>query len=272
MSIPRLASELLSDSVLPYVIHVHGLGIPYPAQLWIGGVPQYKKGVASLHVGENGYLTAEYFAYDADDLYDRWGIRLFGDDNRDDRKLVFSDTQVEVPTATVETSRKKARTLYNALRLPQVVVYECRILGWLGVPNCAMDSATMLISGFPDIHMPSLTQTIPERPSHGSLTLRGTEVSNSVLTLEAGGWLIRLEQSTSSDNDRVDVTTVAHVSRQDGSSFILDDPENSILQALQMFLSFQCGAWVNNSLVIPIQCDVTMFCRANLYGFPRKRE
>ena len=26
------------------------------------------------------------------------------------------------------------------------------------------------------------------------------------------------------------------------------------------------------TLLIPIQCDVTMFCRANLYGFPLSRE
>ena len=25
-------------------------------------------------------------------------------------------------------------------------------------------------------------------------------------------------------------------------------------------------------MLIPIQCDVTMFCRANLYGFPLSRE
>ena len=48
MSIHQLVLQVLNDDVLPFVIHVHGLDIPYQAELWIGGKPKHKHGVASL--------------------------------------------------------------------------------------------------------------------------------------------------------------------------------------------------------------------------------
>ena len=50
MTIHPLASQMLKGDILPYVIHVHGLNIPYQAELWIGGEPKYRDGVASLHI------------------------------------------------------------------------------------------------------------------------------------------------------------------------------------------------------------------------------
>ena len=64
MPVHQLVSQLLSDSVLPYVIHLHGLDIPYQAELWIGDEPKHRDGVASLHISEQGHLTVEYVAYD----------------------------------------------------------------------------------------------------------------------------------------------------------------------------------------------------------------
>ena len=37
-------------------------------------------------------------------------------------------------------------------------------------------------------------------------------------------------------------------------------------------MTFDANKHKYEIMLIPIQCDVTMFCRANLYGFPLSRE
>ena len=246
MSIHRLVTQLLSDSVLPYVIHVHGLDIPYQAELWIGGKPKHKHGVASLHIRENGYLTAEYVAYDADGMSDHMGISVLG---KNDYKVVILDTQVEIPVYPISTSGTKARTLYTTTAVPNVVVYEGRVTGWLGSSEDEVESVTMLMTDFPNIRMPSRTNIVPDKPIDGILSLRGTETSNAVLTLDAGDWSVEFHQPGSDGDELADLLSVARVSKKDGTPFVLDDTENNILTALRMFLSFQSGSWINTALI-----------------------
>ena len=200
MSIHRLVTQLLNDTVLPYVIHVHGLEIPYRAELWIGDVRKHKHGVVSFHISENGYLTAEYVAYDASILTDHLGLSVL---DEDDYKVLILETQVDIPVFPISTSRTKARTLYGMTNVPQVVVYEGRISGWLGHTEEAMDSVTMLLTGFPNINLPSLTKLVPDRPIGGNLELRGKEVSNSVLSLEVDEWIVRFFQPTTNGDDEL---------------------------------------------------------------------
>ena len=246
MTIHRLVSQMLNDDVLPYVIHVHGLDIPYQAELRVGGVPKHKSGVVSLRISERGYLTAEYVAHDVGGMSDHMGLSFLGENNC---TVVILDTQVEIPVYPISASRTKARTLYSMTNVPRVVVYEGRVSGWLGDPESAMDSATMFMTDFTDIGMRPLTKHLPERPFHGNLSLRGREITDPLLTLEAGEWIVQFHQLASEDNDSSDPLSVADISRQDSSTFILNDPENSILTALRMFLSFQSGTWINTALI-----------------------
>ena len=163
--------------------------------------------------------------------------------------MVILDTQVEIPVYPASIGRTKARTLYSTTETPNVVVYEGRVTGWLGHPNTVVQSATMLMNDFLNLQLPSLESSVPDRPIDEDLSLRGKEVSNAVLTLNATEWTIKFHQAVPDGNGRSDVLSVANVSRGDGKSFVLDDAENSILTALRMFLSYQCGAWINTALI-----------------------
>ena len=249
MPVHPFVSELLNDSVLPYVIHVHGLDIPYPAELWIGDVPAIKRGVVSLHVCEDGYLSAEYFAFDPGYRYDLLGM---APDREEDCRIVILDSRVELPILTIH-SNKKTRTVYDTAEIPGIVGYECRISDWLGDPESEIDSATILMTDFPIVRMPTLTKNLPDRPLHKNISLRQREVSNAVLSLEAEEWIVQLEQPTSPGEFNPDSVTVANISRKDGASFVLDETDSGVLMALRTFLSFQCGAWVNTALIV---CNV----------------
>ena len=246
MPIHQLVSQLLEDSVLPYVLHVHGLDIPYRAELWIGDEAKHRDGVVSLRISENGYLTAEYVAYDADIISDHLGISVVGSDNC---RVLILDTQVEIPVHPISTSRTKARMLYSTSEVPNVVVYEGRVTGWLGQSNTEVQSVTMLMTDFPNVSMPSLTNTLPDRPIDRFLSMRGTETASAVLTLSAGEWTVELQQPGSGGADRSDALSAARVSKKDGTSFVLDDSPGNILTALRTFLSFQSGSWINTALI-----------------------
>ena len=60
----RDVQEIVSRTVLPEVIQVHDIAIPYPAELWVNGQREHEDGTAMFSIGDGGYLTAEYFAYD----------------------------------------------------------------------------------------------------------------------------------------------------------------------------------------------------------------
>ena len=235
MPIHHFVSQLLRDTVLPYAIHVHGLDIPYRAEPRIGDEAKHRDGVVSLHIGENGYLTAEYVGYDADVLFDLMGTSVLG---KSVCKVVILDTQVELPVQPISTSRTKARMLY-----------EGRVTGWLGQANTEIQSVMMLMTDFPDVRMPSLTNTLADRPIDRFLSLRGTETARAVLTLTAGEWTVELQQPGSGGVDRSDALSAARVTRKDGTAFVLDDSPGGILTALRTFLSFQSGSWINTALI-----------------------
>ena len=180
-------------------------------------------------------------------MSDHLGLTLSGDNSC---KVVILGTNVEIPVYFISASGKMARTPYMETAVPSVMVYEDRVIGWLGNPRSEVDSVTMLMIGFPDLGMPSSGSIVPDRPISEILTLRGKQTANAVLTLDAGEWTVEFHQPDSDGGDRSDLLSVANVSRQDGTSFVVDDTENSILTALQIFLSFQSGSWVNTALIL----------------------
>ena len=65
MHIHRDVSDIVNGTVLRDVFQIHGMEIPYPAELWVDGTRYHEDGTAMFNVGDKGYLTAEYFSYDA---------------------------------------------------------------------------------------------------------------------------------------------------------------------------------------------------------------
>ena len=84
---------ILNETVLPNVLRVHGMGIPYPAELWANGVCQHQDGAVVFTVSDRGFLNAEYFGYD--NYMDPLLAVSIGIDQTD-AKLVMKDTRFEI--------------------------------------------------------------------------------------------------------------------------------------------------------------------------------
>ena len=247
MDIHRDVSDIANDLVLRDVVQIHGMDIPYPAELWVGGKCEHKHGTAMFNIGDRGFLTAEYFGYDnVWDPLKSLGMGL----NQLDAKLIMKDTRVEIPIWSLSGS-PKART-WHSVPMPEIVAYKCEIQGCLGDPNSEMISVSMTIDGLPDIHLGQMTTRIPEESTAvESLKPRGFKRQTGLLKLEAGEW--RVELTASHTDDSKDSRPLHHVnlSREDGSSFNLPgNIDNSVLNALRRFFSFQCGRWVDIPTII----------------------
>ena len=240
--------EVVNKRVLPDIIRVHEVEVPYPAELCVDGNCEHQDGTAMFSIGERGFLTAEYFAYDNTDglLAETLGFRTVN------AKLVMKGTRVEVPIWWLSNGHK-ARTRYSNA-MPPVKVYECELKGWLGSSeDTPMQSASITLLDLPDLRLPRSRLGIPEENTHlEALTMRGLETKNAVLTLEAGGWKIQLTEGITDWQRKSEPLYHATLAREDGSPFTLSDEDlhNGILDALHKFLSFQCEAWVNISTIV----------------------
>ena len=240
MQIHRDVSEIVNDAVLRDVIQIHGMDIPYRAELWVDGIRYHKDGTAIFRIGDRGYLTAEYFGYDISNPLQRLVI----EHEQLGAKLIMKDTWVEIPIWWISSS-PKART-WHSVPMPSITAYKCEIQGRLGSSDSEMNSASITVAGLPDIHLGQMTSHIPvESTAVENLSLHGFKKQIGLLNMEAGEWQIRLTASYADDN--TDYQQLYHVtlSRKDGSPFVLgDDIDNGIIHALKQFLSFQCGRWV----------------------------
>ena len=129
MVIHRDVANVVNDVVLRDVVQIHGMGIPYPAELWVNGNAKHTDGTAMFSIGDRGYLTAEYFGYDVFEPLEwlEMGFR------RLDAKLIMKDTRVEIPIWWISSS-PKARAWHN-VPMPPVTAYKCEIQGRLGHPD-----------------------------------------------------------------------------------------------------------------------------------------
>ncbi|MDE2938297.1 MAG: hypothetical protein OXR67_05180 [Chloroflexota bacterium] len=244
MRIHRDVSDIVNNVVLRDVIQIHGMEIPYPAELWVDGNCRHEEGTAMFSIGDRGYLTAEYFGYDIANPLEWMGMGV----KRLDAKLVMKDTNVEIPIWWISSS-PKART-WHSMPMPDVTAYKCDIQGLLGVSDSEMNSVSMTVAGLPDIHLGQVTTRIPEETTGvEQFTLRGFKRQTYQLNMEAGEWQIELNRSHADDEGR----PLYHIrlTRVDTSPFNLpEDINTSIVNALTRFLSFQCGRWVDVPTIV----------------------
>ena len=246
MNIHRDVSEIINSVVLRDVIQIHGMEIPYPAELWVNGNRHYEDGTAMFGIGDGGYLTAEYFGYDGVNPLEWLGMGF----KRLDAKLVMKDTRVEIPIWWI-SSNPKARTRHS-VQMPQVTAYKCEIQGLLGESGSEMNSVSITVAGLSNIHLGQVTSPLPEQGTAvENLTLHGFKKQIGQLNIEAGEWQIRLTASYADYNPDYQPLHHIQLSRKDGSPFVLgDDIDSGIINALKQFLSFQCGRWVDMPTVV----------------------
>ena len=238
--VAKAVNDLLRD-----VIQIHGMGIPYPSELWMNGNAVHLRGVAMFGIGDRGYLTAEYFGYDVPEPLG-WLETGF---ERRDAKLILKDTEVEIPVWWI-TSSPKARSLHS-VPMPLVTAYKCEIQGVLGDTESEMLSVYMTVEGLPDTHLGQTTTRIPEESAADeNFKLRGFKRQRRVLIAEASEWRIELMGSGSNDDYHRPIHCV-RLTRRDALPFrLLDGIENGIVDALKWFLSFQCGRWIEIPTVV----------------------
>ncbi len=233
------------NAILRDVFQVHGMGIPYPAELWVDGTCRHEGGTAMFSIGDRGYLTAEYFGYDGSNVLDwlvPWSKRL-------DTKIILKDTLVKIPIWWIDSS-PKART-WRSVPMPAIMAYKCEIKGGLGDFHSEMNSVSMTVVGLPDINLDRMsTRILEETTGVERFTLHGFKRQTYQLNMEAGEWQIELNRSLVDDKGR---TPLYHIrlTRMDASPFGLpEDIDSSIINALARFLSFQCGRWVDMPTIV----------------------
>ena len=246
MHIHRDVADIINNTVLRDVIQIHGMEIPYPAELWVNGNRHHEDGTAMFSIGGRGFLTAEYFGYDVTNPREWLGLGF----EPLDAKLIMKDTGVEIPIWWISSSRK-ART-WHSVPMPAITVYECEIQGRLGASSSEVKSVSITVTGLPDVHLFQMTSPIPEESTAvGHLTLQGFKKQFGQLNMEAGEWQIKLTKSYTDDSTDYRPLHHVHLSRKDGSAFVFgDDIDNGIINALQQFLSFQCGRWVDLPTIV----------------------
>ena len=238
--------EALNNRILPHVIGIQDMDTPWRAQLWVGATCVHQDGVAMFNVGDRGYLTAEYFGYDNADF-----PHVFLDPGAGRAQLVMEATDRVIPVWNAQSSRK-ASTMYGGVKMPAIKAYTLDINGWLGrSEDTRMRSASITLSGLPNLRLPKSNLPAPDEERE-IITLRVSTSKNAVLTLDAEDWIIRLSESRANLGNDTSLLYHAFLARKDDSLFTLSEEETkeSILQALYMFLSFQCGRWITASSIV----------------------
>ena len=236
---------VLSTQILPYVVRIQDMDTPWPAQLWVDGECVHQEGVAMFNVGDLGYLTAEYFAYD--------NTRVLPDEDMaagSGTKLVMNETDAVIPIWHLR-SNPKARTRYFRVPMPNLKTYKCDVQGWVGgAGNTEMRAASMALVNLPDLHWLQISEVAPEEDGE-LFTMRGITSRKAVLTLAAGDWKVDLTESRTAVAQDTPQVYHAMLTRKDGAPFTLGDDEvaDGIVDALYKFLSFQSGRWITLSTV-----------------------
>lgn len=239
--------ETLTKMFLPYLIRIQDMDTPWPAQLWINDECVHREGVAMFNIGDRGYLTAEYFAYDNT----REAAFVMVGPEIKEAHLVMAEATAAIPVSDIRFN-PKANITFTGVPLPDLKTYKCDIHGWVGgSEDTEMSAAVMTLTGLPDLHLPRITLLASDE-ERDLFILRGTTSRKAVLTLKADDWNIELAESRSPIAHDAAQVYHATVTKEDGSLFTLpgdDDIDNSIVDALYKFLSFQSGRWVTLSAI-----------------------
>lgn len=105
MNVHPAVSEIINNNVLRDVIRIHGMQVPYPAELWVKGQREHEQGTAMFGIGDSGYLRAEYFSYD-NNPRERWWRRRTMRSEPFEAELVMKDTGVTLPIWLLNLSPK----------------------------------------------------------------------------------------------------------------------------------------------------------------------
>ena len=244
------ASEVLCKTILPYVIGVHGLGIPYPARLMREDGPASESGSVIFCLDERGSLIAEYFAYD---VHPFEGFHLSQSLDNETLSVRLVDTGVELPVSFVNASRKTS-TIHNHIDMPMVSALECAVTGWIGDSSAEIKSAVATLDGCAILPLLSRGKRAFLGAGEGENGLPFSSYSHSrtseVIHLTAGGWEVSIhslsEDKRDTLNDEPPYSLL--IKRSDGSTFQLPE-QSGILRILALLLSFSSERWVRYSTV-----------------------
>ena len=274
------ALEVLCKTILPYVVGVHGLEIPYPAALIREGVPISESGSVVFRLDERGSFMAEYFAYDVHP----WDVLYRFQTQSDEAIYVRLDaTGIELPVGSINSSRKTS-TVYTDVNMPQVGACECIISGWIGDPSAEMKSAVASLDGC----------SVLPLLSRGERSLRGAEEgvnglpfpsyydsrTSEVIQLTAGGWEVSLNSFSEDKRDSLNDEPPYSVSikRSEGSTFQLSE-QTDVLRLLRLLLSLSSERWVNYSTIFgqtpkarPVVANRAFVGRFASRGWSKKRK
>lgn len=246
MNVHPDVSDTIHNEILRDVLQVHGMEIPYPAELWIDGSLRHEHGTAMFSISDRGFLIAEYFGYDGIGTFPTLSIGL----ERSVATLIIKDTQVEIPIWQIQSS-PKARTWHD-VPMPSITAYECDIHGQLGDINSEMNSASITVTGLPDIHLGHMTSAIsPEGMGVEGFTLRGFKKQSVNLSMGVEEWQVDLMDSHDNENTNNQHLYRITLNRKDRSPFRLEGGiSHGIVNALRLFLSFQCERWVDMPTIV----------------------
>ena len=252
MKIHRDVLETVNKTVLPQVMRVHEMDVPYPAELWVDGKCEHENGVAVFNINEPGFLVAEYFAYDGPGTW-AGGVGLL----QSPAKLVMAATGLEIPIWTLSDGLK-TRTGHG-FWMPAVQTYQCEIQGWVGgSADTQMRSASLTLTDLPNLRLYSSGANLPKQDTrHEAITMRGYETRTAVLTLTAGDWRLQLTDGAPDwETDSPPLYRVRLSNSRDSMFTLTEDPsDNSIIDALRKFLSFQAGRWIGIPTIVCAPAD-----------------
>ena len=244
------ALEVLFKTILPYVVGVHGLDIPYPAKLIREDGPVSESGSVIFRLDERGSLIAEYFAYDVHP-FDTLHLSQSLSDKAISVRLV--DTGVELPVHFVNSSRKTS-TIYSHINMPQVGAFECDVSGWIGDSSVEMKLAVVALDGCAVLHLLSRGKRsfwgVEEGENRLSFPSYYDSRTSEVVQLAAGGWEISIHSFSEDKRDSLSDEPPYSISikRADGSTFQLPG-QSEILRLLVLLLSFSSERWVQYSTI-----------------------
>ena len=247
------ALETLTKTILPYVIGVHGLDIPYPAELVRNGDAMSESGSVVFRINERGSLVAEYFSYKSR-RGEAWDLLLNQSNGPSCVRLM--ETGAEIPVTTVRPSHKAGR-MYNFVSLPPVVAYECGVHGWIGDPMGVMRWASATLDGCAILPLLQSGEKTIRGVGEGENRFPSTAYYDSRITeiieLTAGGWKASIHSFA--EDKRVSLSDEPPYSisirKCDDSTFELNEESEALqlMKLLRLLFSFSSERWVEYSTI-----------------------
>ena len=246
----KLAYEILSETILPYVFGVHGLDVPYPAQLIRQSGVLSSSGSVVFRLDKQGRVAAEYFAYGSTSP---GSLHVEQSRLSEDISVHILDTGVVIPVQALNRSDKTA-TIYFDGNMPHVMGFEGVVYGWVGDPSVKMQSAVVTLEGCAVMPFRTLGSRSFLDVGEGDKELAFPSYYESrkseIVKLTAGGWGVSIHSSSKDVRDNLSDEPPYSISitRSDRSHFQLSW-ESDVLHLLNLLLSFSSERWITFSTI-----------------------